>query len=150
MTKISRHNAILQLVEHERPANQEELRKALVRKGCKVTQATLSRDIRELGLVKGSDGYQFPSGDAMLAVIEQVLPSADRLMREFALSVNAAQNLVVIKTAAGSAGTVAASLDGEAWPEIIGTLAGDDTILIVTEDHKSAHRLASRLLELLA
>src|SRR5215475_11284849 len=100
MTKTSRHNTILHLVEQERPANQEDLRKALVRKGCKVTQATLSRDIRELGLVKGPDGYQFPSGDAMLAVIEQVLPAPERLMREFALSVKAAQNLVVIKTAA--------------------------------------------------
>src|SRR6266478_3674158 len=150
MTKASRQNAILKLLEHGSPANQDALRKALAKLGFKVAQATLSRDIRELGLVKSSDGYQFaPGGPAALAG-EQVLPSAHRLVREFVLEVREAQNLVVIKTTVGSAQTVAASFDGEGWPEVMGTIAGDDTILMVTQDNKSAHRLASRITESLA
>src|SRR5213595_3285604 len=102
MSKPTRHNAILKIVEQATPANQDELRKALARMGFKVTQATLSRDIRELGLVKSSDGYQFaPGGPAALAN-EQVLPSSHRLVREFVLEVREAQNLLVIKTSVGS------------------------------------------------
>jgi len=150
MSKPSRHNAILKIVEQASPANQDELRKALVRVGFKVTQATLSRDIRELGLVKSSDGYQFAPGAPAAFANEQILPSADRLVREFVLDVREAQNLLVVKTAVGSAQPVAASLDGEAWNEVLGTIAGDDTILMVTEDSRSAHRLGQRIKELLA
>ena len=150
MSKPSRHNAILKIVEQASPANQDELRKALVRVGFKVTQATLSRDIRELGLVKSSEGYQFAPGAPAQIANEQILPSADRLVREFVLDVREAQNLLVVKTAVGSAQPVAASLDGEAWNEVLGTIAGDDTILMVTEDNRAAHRLGSRIRELLA
>lgn len=150
MSKPSRHNAILKIVEQASPANQDELRKALVRVGFKVTQATLSRDIRELGLVKSSEGYQFAPGAPAQIANEQILPSADRLVREFVLDVREAQNLLVVKTAVGSAQPVAASLDGEAWNEVLGTIAGDDTILMVTEDNRSAHRLGLRIRELLA
>jgi transcriptional regulator of arginine metabolism len=150
MTKATRQNAILKLLEHGSPANQDALRKSLGKLGFKVGQATLSRDIRELGLVKSAEGYQFaPGGPAALAG-EQVLPSAHRLVREFVLEVREAQNLLVIKTAVGSAQPVAASFDGEDWPEVMGTIAGDDTVLMVTQDNKSAHRLASRILESLA
>jgi transcriptional regulator of arginine metabolism len=150
MSKPSRHNAILKIVEQASPANQDELRKALVRVGFKVTQATLSRDIRELGLVKSSDGYQFAPGAPAAIAGEQILPSADRLVREFVLDVREAQNLLVVKTAVGSAQPVAASLDVESWTEVLGTIAGDDTILMVTEDSRSAHRLGLRIRELLA
>ena len=150
MSKPSRHNAILKIVEQASPANQDELRKALARVGFKVTQATLSRDIRELGLVKSSEGYQFAPGAPAAIANEQILPSADRLVREFVLDVREAQNLLVVKTAVGSAQPVAASLDGEAWNEVLGTIAGDDTILMVTEDSRSAHRLGLRIRELLA
>ena len=150
MSKPSRHNAILKIVEQASPANQDELRKALVRVGFKVTQATLSRDIRELGLVKSAEGYQFAPGAPAAMANEQILPSADRLVREFVLDVREAQNLLVVKTAVGSAQPVAASLDGEAWNEVLGTIAGDDTILMVTEDSRSAHRLGMRIKELLA
>ena len=150
MTKPVRHLALLKVVEQEAPYSQEDLRKSLARKGFKVTQATLSRDIHELGLVKGSEGYQFPSGAPAPLAVESVLPSATRLVPEFVLDVRTAQNQVVIKTAVGSASTVAASLDGEEWPEVIGTIAGDDTILIVTEDNKTALRFAHRVKGLLA
>ena len=141
MTKASRQNAILKLLEHGSPANQDTLGKSLAKLGFKVAQATLSRDIRELGLVKSSDGYQFAPGAPAAIANEQILPSADRLVREFVLDVREAQNLLVVKTAVGSAQPVAASLDGEAWNEVLGTIAGDDTILMVTEDSRSAHRL---------
>jgi transcriptional regulator of arginine metabolism len=150
MSKTARQNSILNLVRDEQPANQEQLRKSLLRLGVKVTQATLSRDIHELGLVKGPDGYFFPTGGPSVLAAEQALPSARRLVREFVLEARQAQNLVVIKTSAGSASPVAASLDGEYWPEIMGTVAGDDTILAVTEDNRAAQKLVSRVKELLA
>lgn len=145
--KAARHKAILELVQESPIASQEELQKALDRRGMKVGQATLSRDIHELELVKTADGYALPSGGS---VLEAALPSASRLVREFVLDVRQAQNLVVVKTAVGSAQPVAAALDGESWPEVVGTIAGDDAILIVAENNKSAARLVERVRELLA
>ena len=145
--KAARHKAILELVQESPIASQEELQKALHRRGMKVGQATLSRDIHELELVKTADGYALPSGGS---VLEAALPSASRLVREFVLDVRQAQNLVVVKTAVGSAQPVAAALDGESWPEVVGTIAGDDAILIVAENNKSAARLVERVRELLA
>ncbi len=150
MSKAARQNTILTVIEQEQVSSQDDLRKLLVRSGFKVTQATLSRDVHELGLVKSPDGYHFPTGGPAPLAVEQVLPSANRLVRQFVLAIHEAQNQVVIKTAVGSAGPVAASLDGEALPEVIGTIAGDDTILIVTRDKKSAGKLANRVRELLA
>lgn len=146
MDKAGRHRAILELVEKGPLASQEELQKALLKRGCKVGQATLSRDIRQLGLVKTGQGYQRPSGEPAL---DPALPSVARLAREFVLDVRPAQNLLVVKTAVGSAQPVAAALDGEAWPEIVGTIAGDDAILIVSADNKSARRLEQRIRGLL-
>jgi transcriptional regulator of arginine metabolism len=145
--KAARHKVILELVQESPIASQEELQKALNRRGMKVGQATLSRDIHELELVKTADGYALPSGGSAM---EAALPSASRLVREFVLDVRQAQNLVVVKTAVGSAQPVAAALDGESWPEVVGTIAGDDAILIVAENNKSAARLVERVRELLA
>lgn len=150
MSKVARQNTILQLLDGEQLYNQEELRKALGRKGIRVTQATLSRDMHELGVVKGPDGYQFPHGGPAILAAEQVLPSANRLVREFVVSAQDAQNLVVVKTSVGSAAPVAASFDGEGWGEVIGTIAGDDTILMVAMDNRAAQRLAFRIRELIA
>ena len=107
----------------------------------------LSRDIRELGLAKTSTGYSLPGREVGG---ESDLPSVSRLVREFVTSVRAAQNLLVTKTSIGSAQPVAAALDGENWPEALGTIAGDDTILIVCEDKRSAGRLAGRIQGMLA
>ncbi|HEU5335246.1 MAG TPA: arginine repressor [Terriglobales bacterium] len=145
--KAARHKVILELVQESFIASQEELQKALNRRGMKVGQATLSRDIHELELVKTADGYALPSGGSAM---EAALPSASRLVREFVLDVRQAQNLVVVKTAVGSAQPVAAALDGESWPEVVGTIAGDDAILIVAENNKGAARLVERVRELLA
>jgi transcriptional regulator of arginine metabolism len=147
MSKLSRQKAILDLL-HEGPvASQEELQKLLHRRGLDAGQATLSRDIRELGLVKSSGGYSLPGREV---AAETDLPSVSRLVREFVTSVRAAENLLVTKTSVGSAQPVAAALDEEAWPEAIGTIAGDDTILIVCQDKRAAGRLAGRIQEMLA
>jgi transcriptional regulator of arginine metabolism len=146
MSKLSRHKAILELLDQTPVTSQEELQRLLHRRGLDAGQATLSRDIRELGLVKTAKGYALPgteNGDA-------ALPSVSRLVREFVTSVRAAQNLLVTKTSVGSAQPVAAALDGENWPGAIGTIAGDDTILIVCEDKIAAGRLADRIQGMLA
>lgn len=147
MTKPVRHKAILELLENGPLASQEDLQRALAKRGFKVGQATLSRDIHELGLVKTGNGYARLSEDVGA---DSGLPSAQRLVREFVTDIRVAQNLLVVKTAVGSAQPVAAALDGESWPEAIGTVAGDDTILIVTPDNKASARLAQRIREMLA
>ena len=152
MSKLSRHQAILELVGSGPVPSQEELQRLLHKKGFDAGQATLSRDIRELGLVKTADGYSLPgngNGNGN-GHVEPVLPSVSRLVREFVTSVRAAQNLLVTKTSIGSAQPVAAALDSENWPEAIGTIAGDDTILIVCTDSRSAGRLAGRIQGMLA
>jgi transcriptional regulator of arginine metabolism len=140
--KPLRQKAILQLLEDGPIASQDDLQRALKKRGFDVGQATLSRDIRELGLAKTGGGYEVPSGDLQ---IDPALPHVSRLVREFVLDVRPAQNLLVIKTAVGSAQPVAAALDIEAWPEAVGSIAGDDTILIVCPENKSAMKLAARI-----
>jgi transcriptional regulator of arginine metabolism len=147
MSKLSRQNAILELLDESPIPSQEELQRLLRKRGLDAGQATLSRDIRELGLAKTSAGYSLPGRELGA---ESDLPSVSRLVREFVTSVRAAQNLLVTKTSVGSAQPVAAALDGENWPEALGTIAGDDTILIVCEDKRSAGRLADRIQEMLA
>ena len=147
MSKLSRHKAILELLDEASITSQEELQKLLHRRGVEAGQATLSRDIRELGVVKSAGGYSLPGREVPA---ETDLPSVDRLVREFVTSVRAAQNLLVTKTSIGSAQPVAAALDEENWPEALGTIAGDDTILIVCENNRAAGRLADRIQGMLA
>jgi len=147
MTKPARQKTILKLVDKKPVASQEELQRALERYGCRVGQATLSRDIRELGLVKTAEGYALPGTETGP---DPVLPPVQRLVREFVVEVRPAQNLLVLKTAVGSAQPVAAALDAESWPEVVGTIGGDDNILVVSPDKKATHRLAQRIREMLA
>jgi transcriptional regulator of arginine metabolism len=147
MTKPSRQKAILEVLEKGPVGSQEGLQRALRKRGIKVGQATLSRDIHQLKLVKTAAGY---SSAAAELPFEPALPPASRLVREFVLEVQPAQNLLVVKTTVGSAQPVAAALDGEHWPEAVGTIAGDDAILIVCPDKKAAHKLAARVKEMLA
>jgi transcriptional regulator of arginine metabolism len=143
MSKLSRHTAIRDLVASDEIASQEELRRMLYKRGHRVTQATLSRDMHELRLVKTSQGYKLPQGE----VAEAFLPSIERLIHEFVYDVKTAQNMVVVKTSAGSAQPVSAAIDAEEWEEVIGTIGGDDTILVITPDHKVAEKLAKRIRE---
>jgi transcriptional regulator of arginine metabolism len=148
MSKRARQKAILELLGESPISSQEALQKLLHRRGFEAGQATLSRDIRELGLVKSADGYSQPGREA--GGEETDLPPVSRLVREFVTSVRAAENLLVTKTSTGSAQPVAAALDEENWPEAIGTIAGDDTILIVCADRRAAGRLADRIQGMLA
>jgi transcriptional regulator of arginine metabolism len=147
MSKLARQNRILDLVQEEPLASQDELRLRLSRVGFKVTQATLSRDIHELGLVKTPEGYMTPPGET---APDSGAPRIARLLREFVIQIRGAQNLIVLKTTPGSAQPVAAGVDAEDWPEIVGTVAGDDTILVICPDRKAARKLAARVQELLA
>jgi transcriptional regulator of arginine metabolism len=146
MNKTLRQRAVLDSLKHGSFASQEDLQRVLQRRGFKVGQATLSRDIRELNLSKTPHGYSLPHGEgAGLA-----LPPVSRLVREFVLEIRSAQNQLVIKTIVGSAQPVAAALDEADWSEIVGTIAGDDTILIVCPDKDDARKLSSRIEEMLS
>src|SRR5882762_10685347 len=117
MSKAARQKVILELLHKSPVESQEELQGYLAKRGFDVGQATLSRDIRELGLVKTHDGYMPSSG---MGFAEPVLPAVSRLVREFVVEVRLAQNLLVLKTSVGSAQPVAASMDAEDWPEVVG------------------------------
>lgn len=142
MSKAYRHGQILKLIRAGSIRTQEELARELQRVGIPATQVTLSRDIRELKLVKTSDGYR-----EMLA--EEAGPSFETLASEFLHDVRAAQNLVVLKTSPGHANSVAVALDNEEWPEVVGTIAGDDTLLVIAPDNATAEQVHRRLLDLI-
>ncbi len=147
MNKTLRQRAVLDTLKHGSVASQEELQRALRKRGFKVGQATLSRDIRDLNLVKTTHGYTVPQGENGGAGV--ALPPVSRLVREFVLDIRTAQNQLVIKTIVGSAQPVAAALDETDWPELVGTIAGDDTILIVCPDKDDAKALGDRIGEML-
>jgi transcriptional regulator of arginine metabolism len=141
MSKLSRQAAIRDLVSDGQISNQDEMRRKLYRQGHRVTQATLSRDIHELRLVKTPEGYQLPQAETE----DAFLPSVERLIREFVYEARTAQNLVVVKTSAGSAQPVSAAIDAEEWDEVVGTIGGDDTILVIAPDAKQAEKVAARI-----
>lgn len=142
MNKSYRHGQILKLIRGRAIRTQEELAQALQHIGVPATQVTLSRDIRELKLAKTPDGYR------PLAP-EPAGPDFALLAAEFIHDIRLAQNLLVLKTSPGNANTVAAGLDRANWPEVVGTVAGDDTILVVLPDSATAQSLRRRLLALL-
>ena len=146
MSKLSRHAAVRNIISAREVSSQEELRRLLFRRGHRVTQATLSRDIHQLGLVKTAEGYKVPQGEEA----EIHLPSIERLIQEFVYDVMAAQNLVVVKTSPGSAQPVSAAIDAEEWTEVVGTIGGDDTILAIAPNAKLAGKLAQRIRSYLA
>ncbi|HKV91027.1 MAG TPA: arginine repressor [Candidatus Angelobacter sp.] len=141
MTKLARQQLIVELAHDGPLPSQQELVKMLGRRGFDVTQATLSRDINELGLVRTAEGYTLPNGDAPA----EPAPTVSRIVREFVREIRRAQNLLVIKTTAGSAQPVAFAVDAEGWEEVVGTVAGDDTVLIIAPDNKTARKLHTRL-----
>jgi len=147
MSKAIRQRRILDLVTREPIATQDDLRRSLVHEGFRVTQATLSRDIADLGLVKTPEGYMAATDEAAAV---RALPSLERLLREFVAEVRPAGNQLVLKTAAGAAQPVAAALDGEGWNEIVGTIGGDDTILVITRSRTACRNLVQRIREVLA
>ena len=145
MSKAARQKAILDLLEQGPVESQDALQHSLGRRGFEVGQATLSRDIHELKLVKGPEGYARVSESK---ASETFLPSVMHMAYQFVVEIRQAQNMLVIKTTVGSAQPVAAALDASHWPEVVGTLAGDDTVLVVAADKKKAQALARRIREL--
>ena len=140
--KQRRHNTMRALL-HEAPiANQDVLRRRLAEKGFHVTQATLSRDIHEMRLSKGPLGYTLPKNEA---VEEESLPGIREVLHSFGLEVRPAANLLVIITVTGGAQPVAAGIDYEDWPEVVGTIAGDDTVLVICPNAQQAQVLQSRM-----
>lgn len=147
MSKRLRQQQILEVVTEQSVLNQEQLRRQLVHRGLRVTQATLSRDLKEMGLVKTPQGYTPPMAAGPSA---PPLPPLHHLLKEFVTEIREAQNLLVLKTNVGSAQPVALALDGEQWPGIVGTVAGDDTILIIAANRKAAQGVAARVREIIA
>ena len=147
MTKYDRHNAIRELVANASVTSQDELRRKLVRRGFDVTQATLSRDIHEMRLYKGPNGYALPNG--VDAEEDDDMPSIHEVLESFGLKVKQAQNQLVLITTNGGAQPVALAIDHEDWEEVVGTIAGDDTILIICPDQKRASMLRARLEEMI-
>jgi transcriptional regulator of arginine metabolism len=141
--KLERHAAILRVIRERRIRNQDELRTALVPLGVRATQATLSRDIHELGLVKVSDaeGVFYGTGTEAGAL----RPDLGQLVRALLVSSDGVGPLLVLRTAAGSAGALTAAIDGAGWSEVIGTVAGDDTVLVVTRGPRERETVAERL-----
>lgn len=146
--KNQRHNAIKEILEKAAAANgtaaitnQDELRRKLAARGIHVTQATLSRDIRELKLLKGPAGYELPPTVGE----EEQLPEIGDVLQNFGLEVRQAQNLLIVLTVMGGAQPVAASLDYEEWPEVVGTIAGENAVLIICSDNRRAETLKTRI-----
>lgn len=145
--KAQRQAAILALVRDERIERQEQLRERLLARGIDVTQATLSRDIRELGLAKlvDSDGR---SHYALPPAADGPHPALEGLVGTLLLSVDGVGPLLVVRTAPGSANVLGSAIDRAGWRDVIGTIAGDDTLLVIARSPRARAALARRLVSL--
>jgi transcriptional regulator of arginine metabolism len=145
--KRFRQGQILKVLTGQPVASQDELRRQLGHLGVRVTQATLSRDLRELRLVKTSAGYR-PLATATTDEIAP-LPTLARALKDFLLDIRPAQNMLVPKTPPGGAQALAAAVDSERWKGVAGTLAGDDTVLIICSSRNVCNALQKRVEEML-
>lgn len=145
-TTLQRRAAIARLVRAERVHSQEELQQRLRRQGITVAQPTLSRDLRSLGLLKSATGYVVPDpAPAPFVPADRRQDVLDRTLREFVLSARAAGSLVVVRTPPAGAHPVARALDESDVADVVGTIAGDDTVFVATAGAAAAGRLARRL-----
>jgi len=147
--KRFRQGQILKLVASQAIASQDELRRRLAQIDLRVTQATLSRDIHELQLVKTESGYKPLAAAAAEAPEAPPLPALAAVLREFLTDLRPAQNLLVLKTPPGGAQPVAVALDREKWPEIVGSVAGDDNILLILPSTRARKAIQKRIEDLL-
>jgi transcriptional regulator of arginine metabolism len=144
MKKI-RQKAILDLVRSQEVASQEELLEGLLARKIEVSQSTLSRDIQELGLAKSGGVYTVMGAEPPRSSDETIR----RILREFLTDVAVAQNLVVLKTGPGNASTLSQAIDDAGWEEIVGSLAGENTVFIAVRSDKESRRIADRIREYL-
>ncbi len=147
--KQRRHRQIIDIINSKLLATQDELAEELRRAGFEVTQATISRDIKELRLVKIPAGagfyrYTVPRESAPLNMLDRLR----RLAADSMVSIDSSENLIVVKTLPGTAHAVAAALDGVEWPEVIGTVAGDDTILLIIKPREAVTAIIDRFSKL--
>lgn len=145
--KDTRQHAILQLIGSHHVSSQEELKGLLASQGLAVTQATLSRDLRELGVVRvpGDDGARYLLPEM---VADEATPSIDTLLPQLFSRIDGVGELIVLHTLPGGAQPIAEGVDAEGWPEVIGTLAGENTILIVCRSGEARVNLTERLVAL--
>lgn len=146
--KTQRHAAIVRIIRRDTVGSQEQLRELLHAEGIEVTQATLSRDIRELGLAKvaAPDGgsHYAESGEGASGV----RPHLEQLLPTMLVSAEGVGPLLVLKTTTGGAQALALAVDGAGWNEVIGTIAGDDAILVITRSERARRGVQSRIREL--
>lgn len=143
--KTVRQVAILDIIEKQEIETQEELASSLNARGIRVTQATVSRDIKELRLLKvltPSGKYKYATGDQ---ADNNLTDRFIRMLAESLLSVSSANNLIVVKTLSGSANVAAEALDSMHWPEVLGTLAGDNTVLLIIRSNEETITVTSRI-----
>ncbi len=147
--KQKRQNAILQIIEETCIRTQDELSEALLARGFEVTQATVSRDIKELCLLKrqtaGGSRYTAPSKEGF----RESASRTHSIFQSAVKTVDSAMHTIVIHTLAGMADAAAITLESMEWPEILGTIAGDDTVLVILRDAETASRVAARLSDML-
>jgi transcriptional regulator of arginine metabolism len=146
--KARRQSAILEIVRHEPIRSQEQLRRMIKASGFDVTQATLSRDIRELGLVKGGADGAYQTHTRVEANGQTAKTMLQRALASQLLRIDRVQQLVLLRTGLGHAQSLCAALDGAELPDVVGTLAGEDTILIITADARRARTLVKRIEEM--
>jgi transcriptional regulator of arginine metabolism len=144
--KLQRQTVLLEILSEERIPSQEVLRERLAARGVEVAQATLSRDLRELGVVKMAD--EEGSLYAVPADVTDPTPTLARLLPTLYLGAEGVGNLLVVKTLVGGAQPVAVAIDWEEWPEVLGTIAGDDTILLILRAPEQLEPIIQRLDEL--
>ena len=137
---VARRTAILRIIRESTVHNQDELVRALRKQGIEATQSSVSRDLRELGVAKAGDHYIVPNAESG----SDSNPFA--AIANFVTDVRTAgPSLTVVKTTTGAAQSVAVAIDKASWPEIVGTISGDDTIFIATEDARTQRKLTGRL-----
>jgi transcriptional regulator of arginine metabolism len=143
--KLRRQAAILDLLDREAVHSQEVLRRRLKQHGFDTTQATISRDIRDLGLVKraGDGAYQRPGVD--VSNPETALSALEHAAADFVRDIDRVQQLVIVRTGPGQAQTLAFALDRARLPGVVGTIGGDDTILVIARGARAAVALVKRL-----
>jgi transcriptional regulator of arginine metabolism len=143
--KARRQDVILELIDREPLTSQEQLRRRLLKAGFDTTQATISRDIKHLGLVKRAGDGAYMRQGAETQNPETVLSALEHAASEFLRKVDRVQQMVVVRTGAGQAQPLALAIDRARLPETVGTIAGDDTILVIAKDGRRAAAFARRL-----